>query len=431
MTATIDTFDANAFAENLASALNISLSQISIVLTAASVNILATITTDDQGVIESIRALTQNRTAFETRTAVTVERLGPISIEYLVVEAPPPPPFNPLEVNDGILQGGILASDGQFPFMVLSLACRGSSCSMCSATLVGTPDKPYVLTAKHCVDGWGVEDIEFYACGTLNVHRRSVNTRMTAYGAPDRVYLHPRSTPASMSEMYHSILRDVALVPIKPESVPECAAFREIAPAGSASLEIKVDLIGYGFDDETETTGMYRVGDLQYLNDMDLKRIYYDARAAWRTSEDRVYAYGQDFRMDSAVNGTRQGDSGGPMLDQNGRILAVASYGTGDFEQTGHAGLVTEEMSQWITRTLARDESQHTRHSEWDSADSFQDHHARAPTPSTNTRRFSSSSSAPSRRAQTIVAQAAVACGIILTSLSHFMSSRYTLGMLR
>lgn len=359
---TIDSFDVDVFIQRLASSLDVMSSQISVQVSPASVNVLATIVDVDEEIMETIATLTQTPTAFETATGVTVELIGPSAIHRTVLDAPSPPPYSPIQVNDGVLQGGNVAGAQDFPFIVLLLSCWDlQRCAMCSASLVGNASSPFVLTAKHCVDMQQLRYIRLYACGEAsaypdpNTGMRDESKRIQPYGDSnlhDVVYIPSRSTPASPDQMYRTTSPDVALIPIRPESVPSCAAFAPIAP--SASKGDLVDLIGYGYDGTSQTSGI-----LQYLENLPIARIW-SSGSAWRSASTGMsYSYGQDIRMDSARYGIRRGDSGGPMLDRDGRVVGVASYGSMNFAYSGHAGLVNPGMSRWMTEVFRLPPSQH------------------------------------------------------------------------
>lgn len=274
-----------------------------------------------------------------------------------------PLPGIPLEENDAIIQGGKTPAPGEFPQLVMMLILSESTdktqwpMSICSGTLLGTPENPFVITAKHCVDNPNLVAATLYGCGVQYWNQVQymgadiADYMLKLYGAdegfPDVVYLYPEaSRPATADELYRQRKVDIALIPVR--NALHCASFSTNAKVLNASEKLKI--AGYGLN--TLSNGP-TIGNLQYLDDQKISRIQ-NTSFAWRSSKtDQIYSQTEEIHMLATYQGLRGGDSGGPAFSQNTDLVGVASYTSmSDPMFSSHISTTQYEMSRWIENVL-------------------------------------------------------------------------------
>lgn len=297
-----------------------------------------------------------------------------------------PPPTPPIQTNNDVIEGGLTPTNPeQFPTLVVMVILSESDqprekwpMSVCSGTLLGTPDNPFVLTAKHCVDAANLVSLTMLGCGvgqwsqTNHLGRPVSNYVLQMYGedtnVPDVVYLYPYARPASANEMFRDRKVDLALVPVK--SAPSCGtspttyyAFSENAQDVNTSTII--DIAGYGLNTNKNNPliSQSTLGVLQYLEDLNIWKVKKTSNA-WRSATTkRIYAATEEIHMEAGAKGIRGGDSGGPMFDKHKHVVGVASYtsmGTPMF--SAHVSTTQPGVRGWIDAVLNTPRSKHAPH---------------------------------------------------------------------
>jgi hypothetical protein len=231
--------------------------------------------------------------------------------------------------------------------------------SLCTGTMVGGRDDPFVLTAKHCIDSAALVSLTLVGCGVASAYAlthlgRDVDDFLIhLHGSdhsnyPSVAYLFPSASPATSSAMFAETKLDVALLPVK--SAPRCGIeASQYAPIGGPSLASSelLALVGYGYNDDS-------VGFLQYLTNHSIASLSRTAND-WVSSETRrVYAAGPEIHTNVDATGIRKGDSGGPAFDTAGRVVGVGSYITSSSPKRGaHVNVADAEVSAWVRSVLA------------------------------------------------------------------------------
>ena len=183
----------------------------------------------------------------------------------------------PIQTNNGVIEGGLTPTNPeQFPTLVVMVILSESDqprekwpMSVCSDALLGTPDNPFVLTAKHCVDAANLVSLTMLGCrvgqwSQTNHLRRPVSSAMLQmYGedtnVPDVVCLYPyRSGQRRLTRCFateRSILHSF------PSKVPQAAGrtpellrlLRKCARRPNTSTII--DIAGYGLNTNKNNPG--------------------------------------------------------------------------------------------------------------------------------------------------------------------------------
>ena len=332
--------------------------------------VIATIVTTNQNAVVNSQVITASPESMSAATGVLVESVQPVNVTIL--SASPPPPFSPVTINDGVLQGGHTAKADQFPYMTYIRAEHGNFYALCSGTLIGTMSKPFVLTAKHCVDSKQMTDLKIYGCGPLD--RRFLTNELTLYGEglkPDVAYLYSSTTPASPNEMYTLVKRDIVLIPIR-LPLPTCIAAESFAKVTTKDIvkSQKVQLVGYGYDQLDLNWNPIGTGVLQYINDLDIQAVTNRIYQIWKdVGSGMYYEYGQDIKMNSASQGIRGGFrwTNDTMrysnTHHNMSCVGVASYESinenGQNVFSGHVGISDFSVRNWIQSVLNLDNTKH------------------------------------------------------------------------
>lgn len=219
----------------------------------------------------------------------------------------------------GAIVGGTDLPEAASRPAVMVLSSRGG---MCSAVVVA-PD--VVLTAAHCVAG----------SADLRVHFRQDGAE-PALIAPAARAVHPGYDAGAVAGRRRSI--DLALLRL-PEPLPArfpAAALAEAAPGRGAPILLG----GYGLarEGDPRSTGTFRTARAEIVEPY--------GRSA-------ILLWAADPRHAGA--GGCEGDSGGPMSDGSGKVVAVTSWAKG----AGRAscgqmtqGVLVAPQRSWIDATL-------------------------------------------------------------------------------
>ena len=270
---------------------------------------------------------------------------------------PPSAPFV-IDVNDAIVQGGLTPQAGRYPQLVLiEILTRADGqswpLSLCSGALFGSYDNPYVMTAKHCIDDRNLVTVRMWGCGIArwgaenHLGRPIHDFVLEIYGnaLPEAVYLFPDTDPVATRDLHKVRRHDIALIPIK--NVPDCSATPFVQPALSAAASEDVEVVGYGLNTESSDI---TVGKLQYLAQKIWK--VKNMTHGWKSSQTgTIYSAAEEIHIQANAEGVRGGDSGGPMLDKNGRVLGVASYTTTTSPLiSSHLSTSATSVRRWLQR---------------------------------------------------------------------------------
>ena len=108
---------------------------------------------------------------------------------------------------------------------------------LCSGTLVGTEDNPFVLTAKHCIDAaYKTSDLRLFGCGngTVDLYAEGVDYSSIEISALRRddfyeSYMVPDRDPLTYAEIVDGSLRgfrkDIAVIAVNNTNLPNCSRF--------------------------------------------------------------------------------------------------------------------------------------------------------------------------------------------------------------
>jgi S1-C subfamily serine protease len=222
--------------------------------------------------------------------------------------------FHPARaVVGGIEESGPLARSA-----VMVLNSRGGVCS----GIVVAPDA--VLTAAHCVAG----------AGEFRVHWRGEDGQPVLIPPVARA-IHPAFVANSVAARRRSI--DLALLRT-PSALPD--RFRPVALSASAPAQAAgVTLGGYGVarDGDARSTGTFRSVGLSAVQPYGPSTIL-------------LWASGPRGA------GACEGDSGGPMTDGAGTVVAVTSWAAGERNAgcgSMSQGILVAPQRDWLDRTLA------------------------------------------------------------------------------
>jgi S1-C subfamily serine protease len=201
---------------------------------------------------------------------------------------------------------------------VMVLNSRGGVCS----GIVVAPDA--VLTAAHCVAG----------AGEFRVHWRGEDGQPVLI-APAARAIHPAYVANSVAARRRSI--DLALLRT-PSALPD--RFRPVALSTSAPARADaIALGGYGVarEGDARSTGTFRSVGLSAVQPYGPSTIL-------------LWASGPRGA------GACEGDSGGPMTDGSGTVVAVTSWAAGDRASgcgSMSQGILVSPQRDWLDRTLA------------------------------------------------------------------------------
>jgi V8-like Glu-specific endopeptidase len=234
-----------------------------------------------------------------------------------------------LELINGAPTGGAFGNVG-----VILFRPNPNDMALCTGTIIS----PHVvLTAGHCVTG---DDGAVVRVGDQGDIGFSLNPSASAasgqYMAVARIVRHP-SFVAGETGINGSGIDgiDVALIALEAPVTAPPSSLAAAAPALGASSTA----VGYGVD-EKKGIGDRKSGTILYAGVFDASFV--------------GLAAGTIFQFNPGPSGTTacNGDSGGPIFDGSGRVLAIVSAG----EETCTQGFIAASMvsaNAWVTQTAA------------------------------------------------------------------------------
>ena len=177
---------------------------------------------------------------------------------------------------------------------VMILTSRGS---FCTATIISPT---ILLTAGHCV----------HSSDDLRVHWRDRDNNPVLKEVRS-VLVHPEFRPTAVKDRTRSI--DLALVRLK-EALPQNFMPLAISPNGLEKDQI-VDLGGYGLsiENDPKTSGAFRALSLNVIEPY---------------GKSKILLWLQSLRTKGNA-GSCTGDSGGPIVNQAGELVAIISWAEG------------------------------------------------------------------------------------------------------
>ena len=267
-------------------------------------------------------------------------------------------------LRDGVIYAGVSVNSSMFHnfnYMVLLRILKCGKSVLCSGALISHREgDPFVITAKHCVDG-PHDIVEIYACtrqGHWNGIPLELYTNETNKNAV--VYLEDMTESPTANDLVVT-RRDLTLIPLKNKSLPNCASTvstwtGSTLPNPRSRTSTPVTIVGYGWD---PIDGMRITTQLKYLEDQTFQFFQmFDPKETEWSPRDRTIAYSfeNEYHMDAEETGIRVGDSGGPALYDD-QIIGVASYQRGNEllnpRYTGHVDITNEATIAWFDNVNA------------------------------------------------------------------------------
>lgn len=212
------------------------------------------------------------------------------------------------------------AERGQFPHQVLIfLNLPDNQTGLCGGVLVTTN---HVLTAAHCVDKVISFEIHLGALITQAFHEEGRVVRRTSNRVPHPYYVAPIT------------LNDIAIIHFaEPVEFSDFIAPIQLPPPDNYFHGINAIASGFGFQNSSETTiaNVLQWANLQTINNLQCYQSFgfLVARASV------ICAVGQERQ--SACNG----DSGGPLITENGILIGLTSFGSGQGCHHGYPTVFT------------------------------------------------------------------------------------------
>ena len=204
----------------------------------------------------------------------------------------------------------------------------GSKGSFCSAVILS---RTVLLTAAHCVTG----------SPDYRVHWRDRDGQPVLH-EPKAIAIHPGYAKGAEKNRKRSI--DLAMIQLK-EPLPE--TFRAVTLASTSPRQGDALIVaGYGLSTEQDprTGGVFRAARLQVIEPFGPSSIL-----LWLTDP--------TTGRTQAGSGACTGDSGGPILDQAGSLVAITVYAEGVGKAQCGAltqGLLIAPQRGFIEATLKR-----------------------------------------------------------------------------
>ncbi len=247
------------------------------------------------------------------------------------------------------------------PFLVLiRTIIPPNNVAICTGTLIGTnPSNSYVLTAKHCVDTQ-VSNYRrsFHLCGQVNPcpggcganygYRNSKRAASNAFGDPEIFFFN--DIIAARPSNYNRQLPDIAVVKLENlNNFPSvsCHSYADISSIALSNSQF-VNVAGYGIDSiGNPSPGFINNGGV--LRQVQTQISSRDISTPEYTPPG--YAQVETYIMTNRVEGTRHGDSGGPVLSLNSNtVIGVHSWVSGGsvIETTGHVSVTDPNINSWI-----------------------------------------------------------------------------------
>ncbi|MBL8590886.1 MAG: S1 family peptidase [Methylobacteriaceae bacterium] len=204
---------------------------------------------------------------------------------------------------------------------LMVLKRSGAAAGFCSGVVLS---QRLVLTAAHCVAG----------AADTRLHFRD------ASGAPilaaiDRIAIHPAYRAGAAERRERSI--DLAIVRAA-QPLPARFATARLSTREALAIGERVRLGGYGVarENAAETSGVFRVATL-----------------ATRAPLSKILLWSEDGA--GAGAGACTGDSGGPMADGSGAIVAIAAWSAGQGRRGCGGvtqGILIAPQRDWIERVV-------------------------------------------------------------------------------
>ena len=259
-------------------------------------------------------------------------------------------------LRDGVIYAGVpvnFSTFDRFNYMVL---LRINQAVLCSGALIRHKGgEPFVITAKHCVDG-SQDVFEIYACThrgywngvLLELYTNELNKNAV-------MYLEDMTESPNANDLLVT-RRDLTLIPLKNKSLPTCASTVSTYTDGTP-LNPSVTIVGYGWDPTTDLY-MQITSQLKYMENREFQFYESQADTTWYRSSDRTIQYllKNEYHMNAARTGIRAGDSGGPAI-YNGNVIGVASYQRGSNlvnpSSTGHVDITNQATIAWFDQVNA------------------------------------------------------------------------------
>lgn len=245
---------------------------------------------------------------------------------------------------------------------------------VCSGSLLANADvsRVFALTAKHCI----ADTMYAYPCGRqtplhVDGNRNTSHTHDSSPMGPlrtkrnDHVFVYPHTNAQSRRRVDDIVSIDVALielewtVPDSCTSLQECSCFTNgrddfarIAAQPPSPTE-QIEVVGYGLDGKDHGTGDLGVLKKLSVNSSDWQRV--DIRNEWTMSGVR-YAPSSVFLIHNNIthHGPRSGDSGGPLINTQGDIVGVHSFGVYDTFHSGAMDITTDPCVRvWIDHVVS------------------------------------------------------------------------------
>ncbi|WP_135454782.1 trypsin-like serine protease [Vibrio echinoideorum] len=229
------------------------------------------------------------------------------------------------------------ATQGNWPFMaaLVSRNVNAYDGQFCGASFIG---EQYVLTAAHCVDAIGSEDLDV-VIGESNLS--STEAKYRRYRVRN-IYMHNYYDPSRMSN-------DIAIIELDEKPSQSLVNLVDGYTRGNLNAGEMLTVMGWGDQNSSEDvysskSELYQV-NVPLVNQIECNNVPY--RGYSSIGDDAFCAGYSDGGYDSC-----QGDSGGPIvISSNGKYeqLGIVSWGEG-CAQAGAYGVYTNisHFDDWI-----------------------------------------------------------------------------------
>ncbi len=233
------------------------------------------------------------------------------------------------------------ATQGNWPFMaaLVSRNVNAYDGQFCGASFIG---ERYVLTAAHCVEGNGREDLDV----VIGVSNLSTSQAAQHRYAVENIYLHQYYTPNPISN-------DIAIIELVDKPSESVVNLADAYMRGNLNDGQILTVMGWGdqdaSDDYASKSELYQV-DVPLVNQYECNSVSHSGYAS--IGSDAFCAGYSDGGYDSC-----QGDSGGPIVvSTNGTYeqLGIVSWGKGCAQANAY-GVYTNisYFDDWINEQKA------------------------------------------------------------------------------